>query len=52
MLIASGLAPDLDYASYFGGPGAFLRFHRSGLHSIVGAAVTSCALAVSFLRAR
>lgn len=48
MLIAGGLVPDLDYASYFGGPGAFLRFHRSGLHSVVGAVLMSCALALSF----
>ena len=46
MLIASGLAPDLDYASYLAGPAAFLRFHRTALHSIAGAGVVSCALAL------
>jgi membrane-bound metal-dependent hydrolase YbcI (DUF457 family) len=48
MLIVSGLAPDLDYASYLGGPEAFLRFHRTALHSIAGAAVTAGAVAAAF----
>jgi inner membrane protein len=48
MLIVSGLAPDLDYASYLGGPGAFLRFHRTALHSLAGAAAVVCALAAAF----
>ena len=34
MLVVAGVAPDLDYASYFGGAGAFLRYHRTLLHSI------------------
>jgi membrane-bound metal-dependent hydrolase YbcI (DUF457 family) len=48
MLVASGLAPDLDYASYFGGADSFMRFHRTALHSIAGVAVLSCALASAF----
>jgi membrane-bound metal-dependent hydrolase YbcI (DUF457 family) len=48
MLIVSGLAPDLDYASYFAGPGAFLRFHRTALHSVTGAAVAACVIAGAF----
>jgi inner membrane protein len=48
MLIVSGLAPDLDYASYLGGPGAFLRFHRTALHSLAGAALMAGALAAAF----
>ena len=48
MLIASGLAPDLDYASYFGGPEAFLRYHRTALHSVAGSAVMACAMAGAF----
>jgi len=48
MLIVSGLVPDLDYASYFAGPGAFLRFHRTALHSATGAAVTACVIASAF----
>ena len=48
MLIVSGLAPDLDYASYFGGPEAFLHFHRTALHSLAGAAVAACVIAGIF----
>jgi len=36
ILIVSGVAADLDYVSYFTGPGAFLRFHRAVLHSLPG----------------
>jgi len=48
MLIVSGIAPDLDYASYLFGPEAFVRFHRTALHSLIGAAVTASAVATTF----
>ncbi|MGA8012811.1 MAG: metal-dependent hydrolase [Candidatus Acidiferrales bacterium] len=48
MLVVSGIAPDLDYASYVGGAGAFMRFHRTALHSIAGSAVIACAVAGAF----
>lgn len=48
MLIVSGVAPDLDYLSYFGGAQSFIRFHRTVLHSLVGSAVMACALAGIF----
>ena len=48
MMVVSGLAPDLDYASYIGGAGAFMRLHRSALHSIAGSAVIACAVAAVF----
>ncbi len=48
MMVVSGLAPDLDYASYFGGAGAFMRFHRTILHSVAGSAVMACAVAGAF----
>ena len=48
MLITSGVAPDLDYASYLGGAGAFLRFHRTLFHSIAGAFVLACVIAGAF----
>ncbi len=48
MLVVSGLAPDLDYASYFGGANAFMRFHRTTLHSLAGSAVLACAIAGAF----
>jgi membrane-bound metal-dependent hydrolase YbcI (DUF457 family) len=48
MMVVSGLAPDLDYASYAGGAGAFMRIHRTALHSIAGSAIVACAVAVAF----
>ncbi|HEX4077124.1 MAG TPA: metal-dependent hydrolase [Candidatus Acidoferrales bacterium] len=48
MLIVAGLAPDLDYASYIFGPEAFLRFHRTALHSLAGATVTAGVVAAAF----
>lgn len=49
MIVVSGIAADLDYASYFGGPGAFLRFHRAVLHSLPGSAFLACAIAAAFV---
>jgi inner membrane protein len=48
MLVVSGIAADLDFASYLGGPSAFLRFHRGVLHSVAGSVVVVCVLAVIF----
>jgi membrane-bound metal-dependent hydrolase YbcI (DUF457 family) len=48
MIVASGVAADLDFASYLGGPGAFLRFHRTALHSLLGTALMVCAIAWMF----
>lgn len=48
MLIVSGVAADLDYLSYFAGASAFLRLHRTLLHSLLGSAVLACALALMF----
>jgi hypothetical protein len=48
MMVSAGLAADLDYASYFGGAGAFLRLHRAVLHSLPGVAVIACATAGAF----
>lgn len=49
ILVVASVAPDLDYVSYFGGPAAFLRFHRAVLHSVVGAAFVAVVTAVVFL---
>ncbi len=49
MMVASGIAPDLDYASYLGGAGAFLRWHRAVLHSVLGSGLMVCAIAGVFL---
>jgi membrane-bound metal-dependent hydrolase YbcI (DUF457 family) len=48
MIVVTGVAADLDFASYLGGPGAFLRFHRTVLHSVLGSAVMTCAIAWAF----
>jgi len=48
IMLVAGVAPDLDYLSYFGGPSAFLKFHRAALHSIVGAAVVAVVTAGIF----
>ncbi len=48
MLVVSGVAADLDFLSYFGGPSAFLRFHRSALHSVFGSVALVCVLAFVF----
>jgi membrane-bound metal-dependent hydrolase YbcI (DUF457 family) len=48
ILIVSGVAADLDYLSYFAGPGAFLCFHRAVLHSLLGSAVLVSMIAAGF----
>ena len=48
ILVVSGVAPDLDFAGFLGGPSAFLRFHREVLHSVAGSVVVVCVLAVIF----
>jgi membrane-bound metal-dependent hydrolase YbcI (DUF457 family) len=48
MLIVSGIAPDLDYLSYLGGAHAFMRFHRTVLHSLSGSALMACIVAGIF----
>jgi inner membrane protein len=48
IVLVAGVAPDLDYASYLGGAGVFLRLHRAVLHSVPGAAFVACAIAGAF----
>ncbi|MGC1830683.1 MAG: metal-dependent hydrolase [Candidatus Acidiferrales bacterium] len=50
MIVVCGLAPDLDYSSYFGGAGALLRFHRTAVHSVLGAALMAGVVAGAFCR--
>lgn len=50
MLVVSGVVADLDYLSYFGGASAFLRFHRTVLHSVFGSTVAACVIAAFFCR--
>src|ERR1700677_3808272 len=48
MLVTSGIAADLDYVSYFFGPTAFLRFHRTVLHSLLGSVAMCCVVAAAY----
>ncbi len=51
MLVVSGVAADLDFACYLGGPSAFLQFHRGVLHSVPCSIVLVCAIAPAFCAA-
>ncbi len=48
LLVLAGLLPDLDAASAAGGARAFLSYHRTITHSIVGAATLALLLACVF----
>lgn len=48
MLVVAGVAPDLDYASYLGGAGSFLRYDRTLLHSLLSSFVLAIALTAVF----
>jgi membrane-bound metal-dependent hydrolase YbcI (DUF457 family) len=48
MLVTSGIAAELDFVSYFFGPSAFLRFHRTVLHSLPGSLGMCCLIAAVF----
>jgi len=48
MLLASGVAADLDLLSRFGGADVYLRLHRTLLHSLVGSFVLAAAIAAAF----
>jgi membrane-bound metal-dependent hydrolase YbcI (DUF457 family) len=45
ILLAAALAPDLDLLSSFAGADAYLRFHRTLLHSILGTVTLAAAVA-------
>ncbi|HKV48878.1 MAG TPA: metal-dependent hydrolase [Candidatus Acidoferrales bacterium] len=49
MMVAGGVAPDIDSIGYAVSPGAFFRMHRVVLHSILGAIILSCVLAYLFV---
>jgi membrane-bound metal-dependent hydrolase YbcI (DUF457 family) len=48
MLVAAGVAPDLDFANYLGGAKSFLRFDRTLLHSLLSSLLLACAIAGAF----
>lgn len=48
MLLVSGLAADVDWATRLGGASAFLRGHRTATHSFVGTVVLITGVAAGF----
>src|ERR1700686_985834 len=48
MLLASGLAADVDWITRFGGASAFLRGHRTATHSLLGTVILIAAIAGGF----
>jgi membrane-bound metal-dependent hydrolase YbcI (DUF457 family) len=48
MLIVAGVAPDLDFAAYLGGPVEYVKFHRAVLHSFAGGLILCCCIAAAF----
>jgi membrane-bound metal-dependent hydrolase YbcI (DUF457 family) len=48
MIVAAGVAPDLDYSSYFADAAFFLRVHRTLFHSLLGGVLLSCVIAAAF----
>ena len=48
MLIVSGVAVDLDCASYLAGPSAFLKLHRALFHSALGSVALIGVIAAAF----
>ncbi len=51
MLVAGGVAPDIDSVGYFFGPGAFFWMHRAMFHSLLGGFILACGLAYLFVDA-
>lgn len=47
ILVVSGTAADLDLLSYFGGASAYFHYHFALLHSILGSAILTIALALA-----
>jgi membrane-bound metal-dependent hydrolase YbcI (DUF457 family) len=48
MLLVSGLAADADWISYAAGAPAFLQWHRTAAHSLLGAGAIAVVLATGF----
>jgi membrane-bound metal-dependent hydrolase YbcI (DUF457 family) len=49
MMVAGGVAPDIDSIGYIFSPTIFFKTHRVIFHSLLGAFVLSCALAYLFV---
>jgi inner membrane protein len=48
ILLVSGLIADVDWVTRFGGPGAFLRGHRTATHSLAGTVAIVVVVSVAF----
>ena len=48
MLLVAGLAADLDWLAYLGGPRLFLAAHRTATHSLLSTALIACGTAALF----
>lgn len=48
ILVASGVAADLDLLSYFGGAAFYLRVHDTLFHSLLGSAIIAVGVALAF----
>lgn len=48
ILVVSGTTADADLFSYFGGASAYFHYHFAVLHSILGSAILTIALATAF----
>jgi membrane-bound metal-dependent hydrolase YbcI (DUF457 family) len=48
MLLMSGVAADADWISYVAGAPAFLQWHRTATHSLLGSAAISATVAAGF----
>lgn len=48
MLVVAGVAGDADWLSLYGGPAAFLRWHRTAADSLAGAAAIAIVVAAIF----
>jgi membrane-bound metal-dependent hydrolase YbcI (DUF457 family) len=49
MLVAGGVAPDIDGVGFFISPGVFFRLHRAAFHSLLGGLILACVLAYIFV---
>jgi len=48
MLVVSGLIADVDWVTRMGGASAFLQWHRTATHSLLGTAALAAGVAASF----
>jgi membrane-bound metal-dependent hydrolase YbcI (DUF457 family) len=52
LMLIAGTCADIDYLSAYFGPSAFLKFYRTGYHSLLFALIFSLLITIPFLRGR